>query len=85
MIISSWCQPASAKGVPEGSRMNDMPLERCSPSGDWPTVWATQWKILLFGPTGRCAADVMQGAFEGFCPMDLHAGGLRGWLMALGR
>jgi hypothetical protein len=39
--------------------MNDIPLDVCRPSGGWPTVFATQWKIRLFGPTGEVHLGIL--------------------------
>jgi hypothetical protein len=54
--------------------MNDMPLELWRPSGDWPIVLATQWKIRLFGPTGCWARPDVRFHVTASTSSELHDG-----------
>jgi hypothetical protein len=52
--------------------MKDEPLEVCFPSGDWPTVLATQWKIFELGPTGCWARPEMRFQATASISSELH-------------
>ena len=49
-------------------------LEACRPSGDWPTVLATQWNILVLGPAGCCARPLVRFQATASISSLLHEG-----------